>query len=105
MLTIRALMRRPIRRLPVLTVVMPVIVGLIVLANLPWWEAIPICVWLVVASVAIRIARMWTIKCPVCKTMLGAKGRAVLSYKPSLDTCPHCGVNFDQPIESISSPK
>ena len=56
-------------------------------------------------SIAVILAMQWRTRCPVCDTILGAKGRAVLKDHPTMDNCPHCGVNFDQPVESVANPK
>jgi hypothetical protein len=62
--------------------------GLMVLILLSWG----------VITIAIGLVIRWRVRCPNCHTMLGAKGRAILKEKPSLDNCPHCGVNFDQQL-------
>lgn len=54
-------------------------------------------------SIAIPLAMQWRTRCPNCHTLLGAKGRAILKDSPTLDNCPHCGVNFDQPLEGVAS--
>ena len=56
-------------------------------------------------TVALVMVMQWCTRCPNCRTMLGAKGRAVTKDNPTVDNCPHCGVNFDQPMESVASTK
>lgn len=53
---------------------------------------------LVLMSLAILTALMWRTRCPICKTALGAKARAITREHPTIDHCPHCGVNFDDPM-------
>jgi hypothetical protein len=56
-------------------------------------------------TVAVVLVMQWLTRCPVCHTMLRAKGRGVVKDSPTLDNCPHCGVNFDQPVEGVANAK
>ena len=53
---------------------------------------------LVLISLAILTAAMWRTRCPICKAAFGAKARAITGEHPTIDRCPHCGVNFDDPM-------
>jgi hypothetical protein len=58
-----------------------------------------------VISTAIILVMQWRTRCPNCRAMLGAKGRAVTKDNTKVDNCPHCGVKFDQPLESVAGPE
>jgi hypothetical protein len=58
-----------------------------------------------VISIAIILVMQWRTRCPNCRLMLGGKGRAAMKDNPTVDNCPNCGVNFDQPMESVVGPK
>ena len=53
-------------------------------------------------SIAIILAMQWRTRCPHCHTLLGAKRRASTKDSPTIDNCPYCSVNFDQPTESVA---
>ena len=54
-------------------------------------------------SIGIILVMQWRTRCPNCHTMMGAKGRAITKDSRTIDNCPHCGVNFDQPVESVAN--
>jgi hypothetical protein len=66
--------------------------------------------WLVVgylAMVAVRYAIAWQTKCPRCSASLHkiTMKAAGPNFGGTIDSCPHCGVSLDEPMESPASLK
>ena len=101
-MTIRERMQRRVRRTVFYCGVIAV-GGAAGLVHYPlrWGIGLLVAWWLI--SLAIIVGVMWRTRCPVCNTVLGAKTRSITKDKPTLDNCPHCGVNFDQPMGSATS--
>jgi hypothetical protein len=57
-------------------------------------------IWGIFFIVAILLMQRRT-RCPNCKTKLGALGRAATKDGATLAVCPHCGVDFDEPMKRL----
>ena len=95
-------MKKPITRAAFYTMVVGV-GGAAGLVHYPLSLVVLILVSWGLISISIILAMQWRTRCPDCHTLLGAKGRAITKDSPTIDDCPHCGVNFDQPSESVAS--
>jgi hypothetical protein len=95
MTTLRERMKKPITKAALYTAIVGM-GGAIGLVHGPLLFMVLILVGWGLVSIAIILAMQWRTRCPVCNTMLGANGRAVIKDHPTIDSCQHCGVNFDQ---------
>jgi hypothetical protein len=103
-MTLRERMKKRITRAALYTTV----VGTGAAAGLvryPWGWMLAILVGWGFITIAVVLILQWFTRCPNCRAMLGANGRAVTKDNPTLDNCPQCGVNFDQPMESVANTK
>jgi hypothetical protein len=94
-------MKKPITRAAFYTMVVGV-GGAAGLVHYPLGLMVLILVSWGLISIAIILAMQSRTRCPHCHTLLGAKGRAITKDSPTIDNCPYCGVNFDQPTESVA---
>jgi hypothetical protein len=51
------------------------------------------------------VVGMRFVQCPRCRVRLGATARAAVRERSSADSCAHCGVNLDEPMESPDNAK
>ena len=103
-MTMRERMKKPITRVALYTGVVGA-GGAVGLAHYPFSLMVLMLIAWGVISIAIISVMQWRTRCPNCRAMLGAKGRSVTKDNPTVDNCPHCGVNYDQPMESVTSPE
>jgi uncharacterized protein with PIN domain len=100
MITIRDRLRRRMQRTSIFAAasVMGLSAGLVHYPLLPM--VLILIVWnVIVFSIAFVVIRLT--RCPICKARLGAATRKATKEKPTVDRCPHCGVSFDEPVDSL----
>ena len=103
-MTLREKMKKPILRVGFYVMVIGVGGGA-GLAHYPLGLMVLILVSWGVLSIAISLAMRWLARCPNCRTRMRANGYAITKERPTIDNCPHCGVNFDQSIETLANPQ
>jgi hypothetical protein len=99
-MTIREKMQRRVRKTSLYTAVV-IVGGAAGMVHYPLRLMVAILVGWGLISIAIIMGVMWRTRCPMCDTVLGANTRAITKEKPTLDQCPHCGVNFDEPTKAV----
>ena len=92
-------MKKPITRAAFYTMVLGA-GGAAGLSRYPLGLMVLILVTWGLLSIAVNLVMQWRTRCPNCHTMMGAKGHAITKDRPTIDNCPHCGVNFDKSLES-----
>jgi hypothetical protein len=74
-----------------------------IFAAVPWvyWVAAA-ALWLTMAWFATKLV---SIPCPRCLKSLGGAGLAAVVGIETMNKCPHCGVSFDEPMDSAANRK
>jgi hypothetical protein len=97
-MTFREKMKKPISRVGRYS--MFAMVGLAAgLVHYPLaFMALMLAAWGAISIVTILVMQ-WLTRCPNCRTMLGALGRAATKDGATLAVCPHCGIAFDEAMK------
>jgi len=102
-MTIRDRLRQQLTRLSLIVGAC----GVGIAVGLAHWPPVfwPLALFIVpvVAGTTIVVG-MRFVRCPRCGVRLGATARAAARERSTADSCPHCGVNLDEPTDNPKNP-